>query len=242
MKKLYLSIITVLFFTIATGVSAQNISNITVTPTGGGVGGSGTGALGTDFTSVPITVEQGENLTVTFTLTHGANNIERAFMVVKAGWPATSDNVNAAYNNIFAYPGEASPYTETNANYAIPIDATIGDHSLRINGKNWTSPTASGWGNVADDIKITVVAAGTLSTKNKNAFEFKAFPNPVKDVLRINTLEAISKVEVFDLLGKSVLTQYNVMDQVDVSGLKKSIYLVKLTSNKGVSTKKFVKE
>ncbi|TXG35146.1 T9SS type A sorting domain-containing protein [Seonamhaeicola maritimus] len=89
---------------------------------------------------------------------------------------------------------------------------------------------------------ILVSQSSTLSTDNKNAFEFAVYPNPVKNVLHINTLEAIEKVEVFDLLGKSVLSQYNVMDQVDVSALNKSLYILKLTSDKGVSTKKFVKE
>lgn len=89
---------------------------------------------------------------------------------------------------------------------------------------------------------IVVSTNNTLSTKGKNAFEFSMYPNPVKDVLHINTLEAIQKVEVFDLLGKSVLTKHNVLDQISVSTLSKSLYVVKLTSANGVSTKKFIKE
>ncbi|WP_299556463.1 T9SS type A sorting domain-containing protein [Seonamhaeicola sp.] len=84
--------------------------------------------------------------------------------------------------------------------------------------------------------------APLLSTNNKDAFEFAMYPNPVRDILHINTLEPIKKVEVYDLLGKSVLTQYNVLDQVDVSSLNKALYIVKLTSDNGVSTKKFIKE
>lgn len=88
---------------------------------------------------------------------------------------------------------------------------------------------------------ILVSQSEILSTNNKNAFEFSAYPNPVNDVLYINAKEPISKVEIFDLLGKSVLTQLNVTNEINVSSLNKSMYLVKLTSENGVSTKKFLK-
>lgn len=239
MKKIYSIILLTFAFVGTTIANGQNVSDVTIAVTGGGTGGSGTGAQGNDFTGVPITVEQGETLNVTFTLTHGTNNIERHFGVIKSDGGG-NPNQGGPTNQIYAHPGETSPYIST---IAIPVnaDAALGNNVLRLNGKNWIDSSTSGWG-TAIDINIEVVAAGTLSTEGKNAFEFAVYPNPVKDVLRINTLEAIDKVEVFDLLGKSVLTQYNVLDQVNVSGLNKSLYILKLTSENGVSTKKFVKE
>jgi len=96
-------------------------------------------------------------------------------------------------------------------------------------------------GNIYID-EITFQSSATLSNDDKNAFKFKTYPNPVRDVLNINTLEPIQKVEVFDLLGKSVLTKYNVMERLDVSNLKSALYLVRLTSENGISTKKFIKK
>ncbi|TYA92140.1 T9SS type A sorting domain-containing protein [Seonamhaeicola marinus] len=239
MKKLYFNLLLAILFGATGVISAQNVSDVTITPTGGGTGGSGEGALGTDFSSVPITVEQGETLNVTFTLTHGSNNVERHFGVIKSAGGANPNQSNAV-NVTYAHPGETSPHTNTISVVVYPT-ATLGTNVLRLNGKNWTNPTTSGWG-TAIDIDITVVAAGSLSTNDKNAFEFRAYPNPVKDILHINTLEPISKVEIFDLLGKSVFTQYNVTDNINVASLNKSMYLVKLTSDNGVSTKKFLKE
>lgn len=80
-----------------------------------------------------------------------------------------------------------------------------------------------------------------LSTKKFNDFSFSLFPNPVNDFLIISSKEELQKVEIFNLLGKKVLNSFNVKNTIDVSSLSKSVYLVKLTSTKGVSTKKFIK-
>ena len=82
----------------------------------------------------------------------------------------------------------------------------------------------------------------TLSSQENTAFEFSTYPNPVKDILHINTKEPLQKVEVYDLLGKNVLSVKNVSEQINVSSLSKALYILKLTSANGVSTKKFLKE
>ena len=82
----------------------------------------------------------------------------------------------------------------------------------------------------------------TLGVENHNAFEFTVYPNPAKDVLKINTQQQLQKVEIADLLGRTVLTQQNVSKSVDVSLLSKGVYIIKLTSEKGISTKKIIKE
>ncbi|GAL63587.1 hypothetical protein JCM19300_1936 [Algibacter lectus] len=81
-----------------------------------------------------------------------------------------------------------------------------------------------------------------LSTNKDSNFKFDMYPNPVKNELHINTLEKVNKVEVFDLLGKAVLTVNNARESIDVSSLNNSLYVIKLTSDKGVTTKKFVKK
>lgn len=103
----------------------------------------------------------------------------------------------------------------------------------------------SGAGNINRIVqnRLDVTKNGAvLSTEKFNAFEFNTYPNPVKDQLFINSKETINKVEVFNLLGKKVLSVNNVKGAVEVSSLSKSIYILKLTSDKGVSTKRFVKQ
>ena len=95
---------------------------------------------------------------------------------------------------------------------------------------------------VTNQIELNISSTEVLSTEKFNAFEFNTYPNPVKDQLFINSKETINKVEVFNLLGKKVLSVNDVKGAVEVSSLSKSIYILKLTSDKGVSTKRFVKQ
>lgn len=81
-----------------------------------------------------------------------------------------------------------------------------------------------------------------LSTNKNNAFEFAMYPNPVENELKINTKESIQKLQIFDLLGREVLAKTNVFDAVNVSSLRKAMYVIKLTSANGVSTKRFIKK
>ena len=92
-----------------------------------------------------------------------------------------------------------------------------------------------------NSIEITKNSA-VLSTENFNSLDFAMFPNPVKNTLNIESKDAISNVAVYNLLGKEVMTSNTVTNALDVSALSKGVYLIKLTSNKGVASKKFVKE
>ena len=80
-----------------------------------------------------------------------------------------------------------------------------------------------------------------LSSEKFNNFEFSMSPNPVNNILTIKSGESIKKVEIFNLLGKRILTSLNVNNTIDVSSLSKSVYLLKLTSDRGISTKKLIK-
>ena len=118
MKKNYFKILFLFALVASSSTIGQNTSNVIINGT------AGTGADGTEF-ATPVQVEQGKDINVTFTLTHGTNNVERAFMIVKTGAAGTGANIGVAYNNIFDAPGQTSPYTETDAKYPIPADAAL---------------------------------------------------------------------------------------------------------------------
>jgi len=69
------------------------------------------------------------------------------------------------------------------------------------------------------------------------------YPNPAKNELRIesNGLE-ITKLEIVDLSGKTIYQFNNLRNQINVSALSKGIYFVKIETEKGVITQKFIKE
>jgi hypothetical protein len=74
----------------------------------------------------------------------------------------------------------------------------------------------------------------------KNDVELKLYPNPVKDVLMVNTPSKILSLDIFDITGQRVIT--TVSKSVNVEALQKGTYIVKVSqSNGNVSTKKFIK-
>ncbi|MCZ8196704.1 MAG: T9SS type A sorting domain-containing protein [Flavobacterium sp.] len=75
---------------------------------------------------------------------------------------------------------------------------------------------------------------------------FSINPNPAKDILTIQTKEnvEVSSINIYNTLGQLVLLIPNAKDisTIDVSSLKKGNYFIKVLSDKGVSSTKFIKE
>ncbi|MCF6308284.1 MAG: T9SS type A sorting domain-containing protein [Flavobacteriaceae bacterium] len=80
----------------------------------------------------------------------------------------------------------------------------------------------------------------TFNLKSK----IKAYPNPVKNILQItnNSNSAINSIQVYDVLGKLILQENNPTSKLDVSSLKSGLFFVQITTDKGVVTKKVVKQ
>jgi len=72
----------------------------------------------------------------------------------------------------------------------------------------------------------------------------KLYPNPVKDVLRIENGELrITNVEILDLTGKQIVNgQWLNGKSINVANLPSGVYFLKIQTDNGVITRKFVKE
>ena len=85
---------------------------------------------------------------------------------------------------------------------------------------------------------------GNLLSNDKNiTVDFKIYPNPTKgNFLNIVTNEALT-VEIYDILGKKVLeSNVNSENQkIQIGTLNKGIYLLRLISENGQTTKKLIK-
>lgn len=70
------------------------------------------------------------------------------------------------------------------------------------------------------------------------------FPNPTNDYFQITSQNIlnITKLSVYDISGKLVLEKYNNKKQIDLSTFASGLLLVKIETNKGVITKKIIKE
>lgn len=90
----------------------------------------------------------------------------------------------------------------------------------------------------------TIAVDGVLATKSFSNADFRAYPNPVKDVLNVNYTKNINDVSVYNMLGQEVFrTVLNAKaGQVNLSALSNGSYIVKLTSDSEVQTLKVLKQ
>lgn len=83
---------------------------------------------------------------------------------------------------------------------------------------------------------------GSTAGLNDNLFNaVKMFPNPAKDFVQFskNSNEQLA-IEIFDVLGKSLIKVKNVQDEVNISILQTGVYVVQITLGTKATTKKLV--
>ncbi len=82
-----------------------------------------------------------------------------------------------------------------------------------------------------------------ITTLENTNNKFQIYPNPVKDILNIKSLEPISDYEIYSLDGRKLIKGNKVNDsKIDVSNLTKGNYLIKFQTKGKEQTAKFIKE
>lgn len=91
---------------------------------------------------------------------------------------------------------------------------------------------------------LAITVYTELGVSDINNAEFAYYPNPVKDILNISGKSNVSKIEIFELSGKQILSQTahakNV--QLDLTSVPSGVYIVKVTSDKITETFKIIKK
>lgn len=82
--------------------------------------------------------------------------------------------------------------------------------------------------------------SATLATNETQKSQTKIFPNPVKNLLNVQTEAKLQKVEIYSANGQLVKT--SILKETNVTDLPKGNYILKITTDKGVITEKFIKE
>lgn len=90
--------------------------------------------------------------------------------------------------------------------------------------------------------KVKIADFATLSIDDNHTGSVKIYPNPATDFLYLETAENILKIEILNLEGQLIRVMESADDIVPVNNLSNGIYFLRCTTDKGVVTKKFVKE
>lgn len=84
----------------------------------------------------------------------------------------------------------------------------------------------------------------TLNTSDLSLNQFKAYPNPTANTWNISSTSTITKVQVFDVLGKSVINinPNNNATVIDATILPSGLYFARVEGDNGTKTIKLIKE
>ncbi len=138
-----------------------------------------------------------------------------------------------------------------------------GDYRLPANANNPINPAIE---NSVEDFKALMVVywLQDISTKEvfqagkadpypgytptsitgitSNPFGVVIYPNPVQDMLHIDADMTIEQMEIFNMLGQRVKLENTNAKEISTMDLSTGYYILRITSDKGVSIHKFVKE
>lgn len=152
------------------------------------------------------------------------------------------DNANLAGNLTFTDASDGFVLNTTpdtwyaNNTFSVTIPTGVTDVRLLFYKTTGNRPLRM------DNVSITL--DNTASVKDLSKFNFKSFPNPAKDNLKLTAENNINKVEIYSLLGQQVINKNldSKNAEVNISNLSKGVYLVKAYIGNAVGTYKFIKE
>jgi len=95
---------------------------------------------------------------------------------------------------------------------------------------------------------VTNTATSTFQTLTNNQFNLDNYvslsPNPAKDILNINVQDEVNikSIAIYNMLGQLVQITTSPTNSINVSDLKTGNYIIKLYTEKGEVSRKFIKE
>ena len=112
-------------------------------------------------------------------------------------------------------------------------DVTV-QYGFTVIGVNANPANEAALGNV-------VVGPVSLSNTRFETIDVQVYPNPVSDILTIQSANILSSVELYSINGRLVFKQNNV-NSIDMRDYSNGMYLLKITSEGQSITKKIIKK
>ena len=149
----------------------------------------------------------------------------------------TWDTVTGAEYYAFYVNGELFGYSSSTA-YIVGSDQE-GSYDINV-----VTVCENGESEFSETYKLIIKGIGIEELENK----VNIYPNPVDDILYIETNENIEEIVIYDVKGSKVYEQVNksvsvsMSESISVSSLKPGVYFVKINCGDTVLTDKFIKK
>ncbi|MDD3738966.1 MAG: leucine-rich repeat domain-containing protein [Lentimicrobiaceae bacterium] len=139
--------------------------------------------------------------------------------------------VTPCYGRIFPIYDESSP----------DYSKVVATNKQNARRKSWLVQYACD----SSDVYTTGTYQCETSTSLEDISQTTIYPNPVNDILYINTDSRITSIEIYDIYGRLVLNKTQLAatkSNVDVSFLTNGVYVLRLGTTKGTTELKFIKQ
>ena len=199
-----------------------------------------------NFTSIVGNVAQGSSYEIILQGNTGGNWVNR--FAVFIDW-----NQNGILNDA----GEVYQITQTITNstgtdaiqavqqLAVPTDAALGNTRMRVKKifgtTNYLDPCANASFGQLEDYTLNVTSLGV---NDNMKYSVKIYPNPVVEMLNIESPNKVKSVSVFDSTGKAV-SSYTLnasKSQINLSKLVPGVYVVNIEMENETKSVKVIKK
>ncbi|MCB0398123.1 MAG: T9SS type A sorting domain-containing protein, partial [Winogradskyella sp.] len=155
----------------------------------------------------------------------------------------TSDQANVAlYDDCGALAANSLGCSDANGGETLDVFGLAnGTYYVRVWSDGNAPPTAAGRVEGTFDIVVNATLS-TGSFENEAAFTY--YPNPVQNILTLNSQNTIENVAMYNMLGQEVLraTPNAVNSELDMSSLQDGTYFVKVTIDNNTKTIRIIKK
>lgn len=207
----------------------------------GTINNTSTGTAGYEnFTSLSTNAARSASNTITITPSWTGSVYSEGYAV----W------IDYNQNGVFTDAGElvwsktASTTTPVSGTFTIPATATLGATRMRVSMKYNGVPTsceAFSYGQV-EDYTVNITSAARETEVSKTLSAVKLYPNPATDVLNATEVSENATFRVYNLLGQTVLNGKFNNGAIDISNIGSGNYILEISDNDNVTTKRFIKK
>lgn len=169
-----------------------------------------------------------------------------------AGWIDYNNNGIFESSEYLGEIGDGGTGVTTSGTVTIPANTVAGNYRMRL------VVTAAGSNNTATDnpclfedpdvifgeYEDYTVAVGTMAVNDINKAKVQVYPNPVVDVLKVNSVSNAKSIKVYDMNGKIVANQAAkaTANEVNMSRMTPGTYVVVVETENGADTIKVIKK
>ena len=187
-----------------------------------------------------------------------AGTIVNAAGTATINWTAPAGGVDGGGYVVVKYASEPNADNDLNQNgiYAVGNTTTNGTGDLTgtvayvgtdvsftetyVAGTYYKVYTVDKAFNYSDEL---VISESVASVNDFFSSTISVYPNPAREFLSISTTKTITGVEVYNLIGKRVISLSSLSDnKIDVSKLSKGVYVLKVLSDELVGSRKIIIE